>query len=299
MPSIESSIKQQLESNRSKNLLFENATQIMNIDSSFLAALEEYLNDNVSEKTEDVSSELVSFTTNEFMKRLHSINPYLRVSKVQIENLKQIYRETWQRMRNNQSIKTTLNEFHYPQLSQWLATLYPEKFQKMLKFSPRVGHVTYGEYSAELQIGLLGIDTADVKQPILDIGCGGQAHLVSYFRSQGLEAYGIDRHLETQKPYLDQEDWFDYHFEPGKWGTIVAHMSFTNHLNYAYLNDISQLEHYLLKMKEILESLSISGSFHYTPSLPFIEDKVSTEIYRVQSEPKFADMLVSKITRIK
>src|SRR5512138_3729764 len=160
MPSIESSIKQQLESNRSKNLLFENATQIMNIDSSFLAALEEYLNDNVSEKTEDVSSELVSFTTNEFMKRLHSINPYLRVSKVQIENLKQIYRETWQRMRNNQSIRTTLNEFHYPQLSQWLATLYPEKFQKMLKFSPRVGHVTYGEYSAELQIGLLGIDTA-------------------------------------------------------------------------------------------------------------------------------------------
>ena len=158
--------------------------------------------------------------------------------------------------------------------------------------------VTYGEYSAALQVELLGIDTADVTQPILDIGCGGQANLVTYFRSRGLEAFGIDRHLEIQKPYLDQVDWFSYHFEPGKWGTIVAHMSFTNHLNYAYLNDISQLEHYLLKMKEILESLSINGSFHYTPSLPFIEDKISTAIYIVQSEPKFGDLLVSKIMRI-
>jgi hypothetical protein len=297
MPSIESSIKQQLDINKSKNLLFENATQIMNIDSSFLAALEDYLNYDVSKKAEDVSSELVSFTTNEFVKRLYSINPYLRVSKVQIENLNQIYRETWQMMRKTKSIKATLNEFHYPQLSQWLATLYPVKFQKVLKLSSSVGNVTYGEYSAELQVKLLGIDTSYVNQPILDFGCGGQANLVTYFRSRGIEAYGIDRHLEIQKPYLDQVDWFDYHFKPGQWGTIVAHMSFTNHLNYAYLNDISQLEHYLLKMKEILESLLISGSFHYAPSLPFIEDKLSTEIYRVQSEPKFGDMLVSIIIR--
>jgi hypothetical protein len=297
MPSIESSIQQQLDINKLKNLLFENATQIMNIDSIFLAALEEYLNYDVSKKAEDVSSELVSFTTNEFVKRLYSINPYLRVSKVQIENLKQIYRETWQMMKKTKSIKETLNEFHYPQLSQWLATLYPEKFRDVLKLSSSVGNVTYGEYSAELQVELLGIDIAHVKQPILDIGCGGQANLVTYFRSRGIEAYGIDRHLEIRKPYLDQVDWFDYHFEPDQWGTIVAHMSFTNHLNYAYLNDISQLEHYLLKMKEILESLFISGSFHYAPSLPFIEDKLSTEIYRVQSEPKFGEMPVSIIIR--
>jgi len=298
MPSIERSIKQQLDVNNSKNLLFENAAQVMSIDSGFLAALEEYLKSDAGEQAEDIDSELVSFTTNEFIKRLHSINPYLRINKAQTENLQQIYRETWQRMRTTKAIKATLNEFHYPQLSQWLAKLYPEKFQKALKSASNVRHVTYGEYSAELQIELLGIETANVKQPILDIGCGSQANLVTYFRSQGIEAYGIDRHLEIHRPYLDQVDWSDYPFESGKWGTIVAHMSFTNHLNYAYLNDISQLEHYLLKMKAILASLSISGSFHYAPGLPFVEDKLSTEIYQLQSRPKFGDMPVSIVIRV-
>ena len=68
---------------------------------------------------------------------------------------------------------------------------------------------------------------------MIDVGCGSQANLVTYFRALGIEAYGIDRHLETHKPYLDQVDWFDYDFEAGRWGTIVSHMSFTNHLNYA------------------------------------------------------------------
>ncbi len=298
MQSIDVLIKQQLDVNKSKNLLFENVTQIMNVEPSFLAALEELLNSNTGDKSEEIHSEFISFAAKELVKRLYSINPYLRVSKVQVANLEQIYRRTWQRMIKTGNIKTTLNEFHYPELSKWLATLYPEKFQQSLKFSSGVGHVTYEEYSAELQIELLGIDIAHIKQPVIDIGCGSQANLVRYFRSLDVEAYGIDRQLEIHESYLNQVDWFDFYFEPGGWGTVISNMGFTNHLNYAYLHDISQLEHYLLKMKEIIESLSASGYFYYAPSLPFVEDKLSAKSYKVERKQKISDIYVSIIMRV-
>jgi hypothetical protein len=298
MKSIGNSIKQQLDINKSRNLLFENLEQIMNVEPSFLALLEELMDSEVSNKSEDNFSEFVSFTAKELIMRLYSVNPYLQITKEQVKNLEQIYRQTWQVMINTRNVKTTLIEFHYPELSKWIATLYPEKFQKLLKSSPRIGKVTYGEYSAKLQVELLGIDISHIKQPVIDIGCGSHANLVRCFRSLGVEAYGIDRHLEFHEPYLYQVDWFDYYFAQGKWGTVVSNMGFTNHLNYAYLHDISQLKRYLLKMEEIVESLSVSGSFFYAPSLPFIEDKLSTKCYKVMREQKISDIFVSLITRI-
>jgi hypothetical protein len=74
-------------------------------------------------------------------------------------------------------------------------------------------------------------------------------------------------------------------------------MGFTNHLNYAYRHDISQLEHYLLKMKEIMESLATSGYFYYAPSLPFVEDKLSPKSYKVEREQKVSDIFVSRMIR--
>lgn len=299
MKSMEDSIKQQLDANKSKNLLFENIQQSMNVAPSFLAALEESLNSNAGDESEEVYSEFISFTAKELVKRLYSINPYVRISKEDFGNLEQIYRQTWQRIVKTRTIKATLNEFHYPELSKWLAKLYPDEFQKFLKSSPDIGHVTYREYSAELQMEILGIDSAHIKQPIIDIGCGGQANLVKHFRSLGIDAYGIDRHLETHKPYITQADWFDYSFEANRWGTIVSNMGFTNHLNYAYLHDLSQLERYLPKMKEILESLTKGGCFYYAPSLPFVEDKLPTQNYKVKREHKINNIFASIILRIK
>jgi hypothetical protein len=297
MQSIDALIEQQLDINKSKNLLYKNVTQIMSVEPSFLAALEELLNSNGGDKSEEIHSEFISFAAKELVKRLYSINPYLRVSKVQVGNLEQIYHRTWQRMIKTGNIKTTLNEFNYPELSKWLAALYPEKFQQSLKFTSGIGHVTYEEYSAELQIELLGIDIARIKQPVIDIGCGSQANLVKYFRSLDVEAYGIDRQLVEHESYLTQVDWFDFYFEPGRWGTVISNMGFTNHLNYAYLQDISQLEHYLLKMREIIESLSVYGCFYYAPGLPYIEDKLSAKSYTVERRQKISDVTISIIMR--
>lgn len=298
MPSIQDSIQQQLNINQSKNLLFEHIQQSMSVAPSFLAALEALLNSDSDQAPEDAYAGFVSFTAHEMVKRIYSINPYLRVSPADAAALEQIYRQTWQLMQRTRDIKTTLNEFHYPALSHWLAGLYPEELQKSLKGSPGVGRVTYEEYSAEFQIELLGLDLVRLQQPILDVGCGSQANLVRHLRSAGLEAYGIDRCVETSRPYIFQADWFDYRFEKDRWGTLVSNMGFTNHLNYAYRHDYSQLERYLLKIKEMVEALAPGGCFTYAPGLPAVEEALPAQQYIVQREQKTQDLSVSRIIRV-
>jgi len=295
---MEDRIQGQLQTNRAKNLFFKNVQQIMEIDPGFLAALEELLSAEDNQVEDEGHSKFITFTTQETVKRLLSINPYLRMDSRQIEGLKEIYRRSWQTIQQTKDVKTTLKEFHYPELSKWLASLYPEEFQKSLKNVSTVNSLTYGEYSAEFQLDLMEIDLIHIKQPVLDIGCGSQANLVRHLRSHNIEAYGIDRHLSVHEPYLEQVDWFDYVFNPDGWGTILSNMGFTNHLNYSYLYDVSQLEGYLLTMKKILESLSINGRFYYAPGLPFVEEKLSARKYDLQRRQKAGNLFVSIVTRI-
>jgi hypothetical protein len=298
-PPIENSIQQQLEANRSKNLLYENVDQIMQIEPGFLAALEDLLDASRGKsRPESVSSEVVSFAAQALLKRLLAVNQYLRISDQKIEELQEIYRRTWLTMLKTGNVSSVLRQVHYPALSGWLATLYPKEFRKQLRSAPQVGHVVYEEYSAQLQIELLQLDVAELKQPVLDIGCGGQANLVRHLRAVGIEAYGFDRQLEVQAPYLAQQDWFEYAFGTGRWGSIVSNMAFTNHLNYAYLHDVSQLEPYLLTMREIIEALAIGGSFYYAPAVPFVEDHLAPERYKVEREQPAGGLFVSIVTKI-
>lgn len=49
------------------------------------------------------------------------------------------------------------------------------------------------EYSAPLQLSVLGIDKRSLAEPVLGVGCGKNASLVRHLRQAGLDAYGIDR----------------------------------------------------------------------------------------------------------
>jgi hypothetical protein len=298
MQSIESSIKRQLDVNKSKNLLFVNVKQIMDIEPSFPVALEELLDSTLRGKPESISSEIVSFATQAFLKNLYSVNQYLRISDQKVKELEKIYLQTWQIMIRTRNIQIVLREYHYPELSRWLATLYPKEFRKSLKLLPLVGSLVCEEYSDQFQIELLQIEVAHMKQPVIDIGCGSQANLVRKLRLLGIEAYGLDRYLEVQESYLTQIDWFEYPFEPAIWGTIISNMAFTNHLSYAHLYDASQLEQHLLKMRETIDSLAIGGHFYYAPSLPFIENWFVPERYKVEREQIMDELFVSTVTKI-
>jgi hypothetical protein len=293
---IENSIQQQIETNQSKNLLYDHAEQIMEIEPGFRSTLEALLA-IPADKAEPLPAGMVSFAVRSFLKKLYSVNQYLRINPKKMEELEHIYWLTWQTMLRTGNIQAALREQHYPKLSQWLATLYPNKFLEPIRVLPAVGHVVCEEYSALLQLELFQIDVTQLKQPLIDIGCGSRANLVRYLRSLEIEAYGFDRFLEIQAPYLEQKDWFDMVFEPGQWGSILSNMAFTNHLNHTYHHDRNQFAQYLLKMKDIFASLAIGGSFYYAPGLPFIEDRLDPTQYKVERKRVIQDVFVSVVTR--
>jgi hypothetical protein len=298
MQSIKNCIEQQIEINKSKNLLYASVEQVIELDPNFLAALEELLGSASGDSLGCVPSDVVSLAVQALLTKLYSINPYLRISPGEVEELEAIYQETWQGMLRTRDIRATLRERHYPQLSRWLAAVYPKEFLKYLRTSPLVGRVVCEEYSAELQVELFQIEVSQMKQPVIDIGCGSHANLVRHLRSLGVEAYGFDRSLETYDGYLEQTDWFEYVFEPVRWGTVISNMAFTNHLNYAYRHDRAHLERYLLKMREVIESLAVGGRFYYAPGLPFVEQRLAPTQYGVERRCIMDDICVSTVTRL-
>lgn len=121
------------------------------------------------------------------------------------------------------------------------------------------------EYSANFQIAFLAIDITDLKQPILDLGCGSDANLVKYFINRGYDTFGLDRNLAMTDKHLIPTDWFNFTFKKNFWGTIISHMAFSNHFifNHHYIHGKPEL--YARCYMSILSSLKPNASFYYSP----------------------------------
>jgi SAM-dependent methyltransferase len=298
MSKLDKALHQQIELNKTKNMLYARLGQIIEIDPDFLAALEELLAGDPASFSKSALQSSVSFASELLIKRLHVINQFIQVSELKKRELAGIYRRTWQRIVGTKNIQATLKDHHYPELANWIASLYPEGFRKHLRDLPTVGQVVCEEYSPRLQIDLLRLDIQTLQQPVLDIGCGSRAGLTRYLRSLGIEAYGLDRQIKKGERYLQQADWLEYRFEPGRWGSILSNMAFTNHLHYTNHHDRAQLELYLQKFKEILESLRIGGSFYYAPDVPFIEERLDARVYRVERFDVIRNIQSTRIARV-
>lgn len=157
------------------------------------------------------------------------------------------------------------------------------------------------EYSAPFQLQLLGLEEDQLLEPILDIGCGSEANLVSYLREIGREAYGIERQLEIKNDYLEEANWLTYEFGQDKWSTVISNMAFSNHYFHQEITGSDQVKIYEHKYYEILKGLKKNGSFIYAPGLPSIEEKLD-ESYEVEKMPiKGANdsrLYVTKIKRV-
>ncbi|MBN1612618.1 MAG: class I SAM-dependent methyltransferase [Polyangiaceae bacterium] len=156
---------------------------------------------------------------------------------------------------------------HLARLDELVRSLCPEpdRADDVLGAEP-----TSDEYSAELQLSVLRLELLDLMEPVLDVGCGTGASLVHYLRAYGLEAHGIDLVVPNDPP-LAQADWMTYAYGVSRWGTVIAHMSFTNHFVFQDQCSEEQAEKYALTYMRILRSLKPGGAFHYAPAVPFIE----------------------------
>ncbi len=268
---IENAVQRQLKLNQAKNLLHSDISLLLDIEPTFLAALEEALRTPEPLLHKEHLMRLVSFTVEWLIERVYSINQYLQVDRSSRESLQEIYLLTWGKLLVSKDVEKTLRRFHYPLLAEWIRKLYPDGIKTALASKPGIGSVICRNYSAKFQLDLFGLDPRAIMQPVLDIGCGASAELVRHLRRSGIEAYGLDRSLKAKKPYLLQGDWLQTAFEAGKWGTVISHLAFSNHFIYVEKFDEAQISRYIDKYREILYSLKPGGLFAYAPTSSALE----------------------------
>jgi hypothetical protein len=128
---------------------------------------------------------------------------------------------------------------------------------------------TCAEYSAELQLEVLGLSLSELTEPVLDVGCGEQALLVRWLAERGIEAFGLDRHARGAR--VIRGDWLEFEFGVNRFGTIVSHQAFSLHFLRHHLAPGEVARRYALAYRAILGSLRKTGSFVYAPGLPFLE----------------------------
>ncbi len=138
------------------------------------------------------------------------------------------------------------------------------------------------EYAPRLQLAVLGLDPAEMLEPILDVGCGHDGALVRHLRALGLEAYGIDRLVGADQPELHEADWLAYPYGISRWGTVISHLAFAHHFLFQHHYRYGAPEVYARVYMAILNALLPGGAFYYAPGLPFIEDLLPAGAYSVR-----------------
>lgn len=137
------------------------------------------------------------------------------------------------------------------------------------------------EYSAQLQLQILGLKDHVWLAPIVDLGCGIDANVVRQLRNQGLSATGLDRRGTSQ--YVLSADWFDVKFEPESLGTIISHLAFSLQFLHHHWHPGERAYDYARKYMELVRALVPGGLFCYAPGLPFIEDMLDPEQFELHT----------------
>src|SRR6266545_5882515 len=128
MNKLDKALQQQIDRNQTKNMLYDQLGQIMEIDPDFLAALEELLVSDQQALSEPALQGAISFASEMLVRRLYSVNQFIQVGEQKKRQLESIYLHTWQRIFETKDIQGTLKEDHYPALTNWIASLYPPSF---------------------------------------------------------------------------------------------------------------------------------------------------------------------------
>ncbi|KAA9325157.1 class I SAM-dependent methyltransferase [Adhaeribacter soli] len=171
---------------------------------------------------------------------------------------------------------------HYRALQRWLRSSNPFARTLYSTAEPYLKQeVVCGEYAAQTQLKVLNIDPGKILEPVLDLGCGQQAFLVNHLRKLGREAFGIDRNV-TPDEFLFQADWFEFDLIPGKWGTIISNLGFSNHFQHHHLRVNGDYAKYGQRYMEILNALKPGGTFYYAPDLPFIETYLDPSEFKLE-----------------
>lgn len=278
MKRLHNNIDKQINSNRGKNLFCGNLNESL----KFIPGTVDAIN-NLGNIDEDSANMLIDYVTNRALEEFCRVNQYYSIQHEAKQHLRNIYAELFSNIKNKEMPVGSISEKHYNNLKKWLQESNPFAEKIYSSKGELVEPVLCAEYSPELQLEILRIDTTHLKEPVLDIGCGKGGKLVIYLHGLGIEAYGFDR-FAFDNLFLTNSDWFEFTFGIEKWGTITSNMGFTNHFTHHHFRNDGCYIDYAKKYMDILNSLKPDGSFHYAPDLFFIEQYLDVSKYQLTSK---------------
>ncbi|MEC2074860.1 class I SAM-dependent methyltransferase [Metabacillus fastidiosus] len=277
-------IEQQLFHNRNKSLFYEMANGRLILNPSkettqLLTQKAQEISKFIEATKEDGTyKQLLRYISDKCIKLFMEVNQYLDFSREDYRKLYHIYDDTFKQVcviaHQEKILRRELNNLftlHYQNLQTFLLESNGAEIFKKYRETPDLLEIKCAEYTPEFQTSLLKLDVEAIKQPLLDLGCGSQGSLVNFLRENGIEAFGMDRSVDSLD-YLFKMNWLDCSFTSNTWGTVISHMAFSNHFTHHHLKTDGNFELYAHKYMEILNSLKVGGSFIYAPSIPFIEE---------------------------
>lgn len=286
-------IDQQFEFNQGKNLFYNGILNSLRFSQETLDAIE-----NIDLIDSDSENLLIDYLTNRAIQEFCKINQYYTFDNQAQIMLRNLYVDLFKNIKDHKTSIDLIAAKHYDNLIKWLqeTNLFAEKIYNSK--GELIESVACSEYSPELQMEILQIDINNIIEPVLDIGCGRQGNLVLYLRQKGIEAYGFDR-FAYNNSFLTNSDWFEYKFEKEKWGTITSNLGFSNHFQHHHFRNDGNFVDYAKKYMDILNSLKIGGSFHYAPDIPFIEQYIDLDKYKLMKKNvcdyKFKSMKIERL----
>lgn len=277
------SIDRQIEFNKGKNIFSETPGTFRFTDDTL---------DNVSSiKEVHVGAEnfLAAYAADRAMEEFCRINQYFSFKTSSRKELRQLYTDLLVQFRKRAGATEEIAKNHYWNLKDWLTKYNPFAEQLYIHAGINLEPVACSEYSPGLQVDIFHFDIDKLLQPVLDIGCGIHGNLVKALNDKGIETYGMDRFAFSSE-FLFTSDWLEFDYGTKKWGTIISNLGFSNHFQHHNLREDGDYVEYAKTYMNILHALKIRGSFHYAPDLPFIEQYLDKNQFK---------LAVNKIDRYK
>ena len=287
---ILASVVDQLCFNKKKNIFYiDSENELMALSQATIDFIDdrkiELINYFETEYFSNGSKKLIEMIVDRVLKVFYDSNQFVDFTDSDLLELRTYYNSLFYDIYNyltgsgEKSLDKIIHR-HYNNLKFWIAKTNP--FVKVINSNrPYIVDVVCSEYTPEMQLSVLELDLDSLVQPVLDIGCGYNANLVKYLRGKGINAFGLDRVIKEEKEYYIKSEWLSFYFFPDTWGTIIAHMSFSNHFVHHHLRNDGYYVEYAKKYMQIINSLKNNGSFIYSPSLLFVEEYLDKAKYSV------------------
>lgn len=235
---------------------------------------------NIEKQKEFSPQSLIDYAKKKVLEEFYRVNQYYNFNceaKIELNN---IYSKLFEEISDKYFLPKDLAIRHYLRLKRWLRKTAPFAEKMYQNGTECIDSVHCYEYSPALQLDILRINIESIMEPVLDVGCGKEQLLVKYLQSQSVTISGIDRYSSCNTN-VENKDWLEYDFGVDKWGTVVSNLGFSNHFIHHHYRKDGDFVVYAEKYMQILGSLKVGGSFHYAPDLPFIEQYLDRDKYRI------------------